>query len=181
MRSKTLGWLSQSRPIPEVYPRALRAIEWATCHSVRLPSERDTDQPVPWKLGPQANNNVSVILLLLLLLLLSRFIRDTQHDLFLSFTMEIPSRFWTAFNSAVCLNHPPLFEAKNFVVVFPDTLQRNASFVLTMGTRSSPQWWSGHSTTPHYVLNLWSPTCNTVNRIIVYLRFLPFAETDDTK
>ena len=27
----------------------------------------------------------------------------------------------------------------------------------TKRTRSSPQWWSGRSTTPHDVLNLWSP------------------------
>ena len=27
-------------------------------------------------------------------------------------------------------------------------------------TRSSPQWWWSRSTTPHDVLNLWSPICN---------------------
>ena len=62
---------------------------------------------------------------------------------FTSFKRQLAPDFPSTFYGAITLLWCTDFQTKFFVVIHK--------------TRSSPQWWSGRSTTSHDVLNLWSP------------------------
>ena len=52
-------------------------------------------------------------------------------------------------HSVFCQKHDKTW-LRRYSILLPTALK----------TRSSPQWWSGRSTTSHDVLNMWSPICD---------------------
>ena len=56
--------------------------------------------------------------------------------------------------------HFNLFPVRSAILVYHvcTSLGTENFFSIQKLTRSSPHWWSGRSTTPHDVLNLWSPS-----------------------